>query len=58
VHQQCEFISPGENKNTKGKRIPEIIRESRVTGKKDRKLNRKKAKLQEFLEKTSQEADL
>ena len=47
AHQQCEVLSPGENKNTNGKRIPEIIREAQITGKKARKLNRKKAKLQE-----------
>jgi hypothetical protein len=61
VHQQCEVLSPGENKNTNGKRIPEIIREAQITGKKARKLNRKKAKLQEATKnrrKTSQEADL
>jgi hypothetical protein len=57
AHQQCEVLSPGENKNTNGKRNPE----TQITGKKARKLNKKKAKLEklwEVLEKTSQEIDL
>jgi hypothetical protein len=61
AHQQCEVLSPGENKNTNGKRIPEIVREAQITGKKARKLNKKKAKLREATEnrrKTSLDADL
>jgi hypothetical protein len=40
AHQQCEAFSPEENKNTNGKRIPEIIREAQITGKKAKKINK------------------
>jgi hypothetical protein len=52
--QQCEVTTLGEDKNKNGKRIPEIVRETRIAGKKARKLNKKKAKmekLQEYIEK-------
>jgi hypothetical protein len=61
AHQQCEVISLGENKNTNGKRILEIVREDQIAGKKERKLSKKKAqleKLQDVPEKTSQEVGL
>jgi hypothetical protein len=56
-HQQCEVTMLREDKNKNGKRNPE----TQITGKKARKLSKKKAKLeklQEVPEKTSQEADL
>jgi hypothetical protein len=46
----------GETKNKNGKMNPEIVRETQITGKKARKLNKKKAKLetlQGIIEKTS-----
>jgi len=46
VPQQCKATTLGEDKNKNGKRIPEIVRETRITGKKERKLNKKKAKLE------------
>jgi hypothetical protein len=52
-HQQHEVTMPREDKNQNGKRNPV----TQITGKKARKLSKKKAKLeklQEFLEKTSQ----
>jgi hypothetical protein len=42
----------GEDKNKNGKRIPEIIRETQIIGKKERKLNKKKAKLEKLQEAT------
>jgi hypothetical protein len=57
AHQQCEVTLLGEDKNKNGKRNPE----TQITGKKARKLSKKKAKLeklQEVPEKTSQETDL
>jgi hypothetical protein len=61
AHQQCKVLSPGKNKNTNGKRIPKIIRESQIMRKKTKKLNKKKVKLQEATKnrrRTSQEAGL
>ena len=64
AHQQCEVTSLGKDKNKNGKRILEIVRETQITGKKARKLNKKKAKLEKLQEvtknkwKTSQEASL
>jgi hypothetical protein len=61
AHQQCEVTLLGEDKNKNGKRIPEIVREAQITGKKARKINKKKAKLEKLQEatknrrKTSQE---
>jgi hypothetical protein len=57
AHQQCEVTLLGEDKNKNGKRNPE----TQITGKKARKLSKKKSKLEklwEVPEKTSQEADL
>jgi hypothetical protein len=57
AQQQCEVLSPRENKNTNGKRNPE----AQITGKKARKLSKKKSKLeklQEVPKKSSQEAYL
>jgi hypothetical protein len=34
-NQQCEAIALGEDKNTNGKRIPETVRETQITGKKE-----------------------
>jgi hypothetical protein len=62
--QQCGVLSLGENKNTNGKRIPKIVIEAKITGKKARKLNKKKSKLEKLQEptenrrKNSQEEDL
>jgi hypothetical protein len=56
-HQQCEVTMLRKDKNKNGKRNPE----TQITGKKARKLSKKKAKLEklrEIPEKTSQEADL
>jgi hypothetical protein len=50
--QQCEATALGENKNKNGKRIPEIVRETQITGKKERKHNKKKAKLEKLQEAT------
>ena len=47
AHQQCEVTLLGEDKNTNGKRIPKIVREAQITGKKAMKLNNKKDKLWE-----------
>jgi hypothetical protein len=57
THQQREVTMLAEDKNKNGKRNPEIVRETQITGKKARKLSKKKAKLekiQELTEKTSQ----
>jgi hypothetical protein len=56
-HQPCEVTMLRKDKNKNGKRNPE----TQITGKKARKLSKKKAKLEkqrEILEKTSQEEDL
>jgi hypothetical protein len=45
AHQQCEVTTLGEYTNKNGKRIPEIVRETQIIGKKTRKINKKKAKL-------------
>jgi hypothetical protein len=64
AHQQCEVTTPGEDKNKNGKRNLEIVRETHITGKKSRKLGKKKAKFEKLQEvtkskwKTSQEAGL
>jgi hypothetical protein len=50
--QQCEATALGENKNKNGKRIPETVRETQITGKKARKINKKKAKLEKLQEST------
>jgi hypothetical protein len=50
--QQCEATTLGEDKNKNGKRIPETVRETQITGKKARKLNKKKAKLEKLQEVT------
>jgi hypothetical protein len=52
AHQQCKVTTLGEDKNKNGKRIPETIRETQITGKKERKLNKKKAKLEKLQEAT------
>jgi hypothetical protein len=51
----------GEDKNENGNRNPEIVRETHITGKKARKISKKKAKLENLQEvtwNTSQEASL
>jgi hypothetical protein len=56
-HQKCEVTMPRGDKNQNGKRNPV----TQITGKKARKLNKKKAKLeklQEVPEKTSQKEGL
>ena len=42
----------GEDKNKNGKRIPEIVRETQIIGKKARKINKKKDKLEKIQEET------
>jgi hypothetical protein len=51
-HQQCEVTTLGEDKNKNGKRIPETVRETQITGKKTRKINKKKVKLEKLKEDT------
>jgi hypothetical protein len=61
ARQQCEVTMLGEDKNINGKRIPETVRKTQIIGKKERKLNKKKSKLENLHEvtwKTSQEAGL
>jgi hypothetical protein len=50
--QQCEATVLGEDKNKNGKRILEIDRETQIKGKKARKLNKKKSKLENIQEAT------
>jgi hypothetical protein len=63
-HQQCEVTTLGEDKNKNGKKNPETSRETHITGKKARKLGKKKAKLENLQEvtenkwKTSQDLNL
>jgi hypothetical protein len=45
-HQQCEVTTIGEDRNKNGKRNPGIVKETKITGKKVRKLSKKKAKLE------------
>jgi hypothetical protein len=52
VPQQCEATALGEDNNKNGKRIPESVKETQITGKKERKLNKKKAKLEKLQEVT------
>jgi len=46
IHQQCEVTTLGEDKNKNGKRNRETVRETQITGKKAKKLSKKKAKLE------------
>jgi hypothetical protein len=48
AHQQCEVTTLREDKNKNGKRNPETIRETHITGKKEKKLSRKKSKLKKL----------
>jgi hypothetical protein len=48
--QQCEATMLGEDKNKNGKRIPNIVSETQITGKKERNINKKKAKLENLQE--------
>jgi hypothetical protein len=52
VPQQCEATTLREDKNKNGKSIPETIKETQVIGKRERKLNKKKAKLEKMQEVT------
>jgi hypothetical protein len=45
VPQQCEATTLREDKIKNGKRIPETIKETQITGKKEKNLNKNKAKL-------------
>ena len=61
AHQQCEVTTLEEDTNKNGKRNPETVRETQITGNKEWKLSKKKSKLEKlqgFTEKTSQEAGL
>jgi hypothetical protein len=50
--QQCEATMLGEDRNKNRRRIPEIVRETQIIGKKARKLNKRKAKLEKLQEVT------
>jgi hypothetical protein len=50
VPQQCEATMIGEDKNKNGKKIPEIVKETQITGEKARKLNKNKDKLEKIQE--------
>jgi hypothetical protein len=52
AHQQYEVTSLGEDKNKNGERNPETVRETQITGKKERKLSKKKDKLENLQEVT------
>jgi hypothetical protein len=52
VPQQSEATVLGEDKKKNGKRIPEIARDTQIIGKKERKLNKNKAKLEKLQEVT------
>jgi hypothetical protein len=52
AHQQCEATVLKEEKNKNGKRIPETVRETQITGKKARKPNKKQPKLENLQEAT------
>jgi hypothetical protein len=61
AHKKCKVTMLGEDKNKNGKRIPEIVRETQIIGKKARKLSKKKSKLENLQKvkwKNSQEAGL
>jgi hypothetical protein len=47
-HQQCEVTTLAEDKNENGKIIPETVRETQITGKKERKLGKKKSRLEKL----------
>jgi hypothetical protein len=50
--QQCEATALGEDKNKNGKRITKTVRETQIIGKKEMKINKKKAKLEKIREST------
>jgi hypothetical protein len=50
--QQCKATTLGEDKIKNGKRIPKIIRETQIIGKKARKINKKKDKMEKLQEST------
>jgi hypothetical protein len=52
AHQQFEVTTLGIDKNKNGKRIPETIRETQIIGKKARKINKNKSKLENLQEAT------
>jgi hypothetical protein len=52
VPQQCEATTLGEDRNENGKRVPETVKVTQIIGKKARKLNKKKAKLEKLQEVT------
>jgi hypothetical protein len=52
IPQQCEATRLGEDKNENGKRIPETLKETQITGKKERKINKNKARLERLQEVT------
>ena len=52
VPQQCKATTLGEDKNKNGKMIPEIVKETQIIGKKERKLNKNKSKLENLQEAT------
>jgi hypothetical protein len=50
--QQCEATALGEDKNKNGKKILETVRETQIIGKRVRKINKKKDKLEKLQEVT------
>jgi hypothetical protein len=50
--QQCEATVLGEDNNKNRKRIPKIVRETQIIGKKERKRNKKKSKREKLQEVT------
>jgi predicted phage tail protein len=50
--QQCEVTMIGEDKNKNGKMILETVRETQIIGKKERKLNENKSKMEKLQEAT------
>jgi hypothetical protein len=50
VPQQYKSTTLGEDKNKNGKRIPKTVKETQIIGKKARKLNKNKAKLENLQE--------
>jgi hypothetical protein len=52
AHQQCEVTMLREDKNKNGKRISEIVKEAQIIGRKARKINKKKDKLEKLQEAT------
>jgi hypothetical protein len=46
AHQHCEVTTLREDKNKNGRRIPETFRETQITRKKEREINKKKSNIE------------